>query len=277
MKKAALTLFVCLSALLSFSQTLIKKQTLIPLSNVNGVPFYKDKELNDLIINGFEIDNKGNYYFFGGDNLACLAAFNGNKQIYRKTYKELNSGSTLHIYKNSFYSFTFDKNGKFVYIKINVPDGSISYMNNQLIPKHFLSHEFVDSCVILNVHYANPTGDYFEQYTLAGQFIKRVANMYGVPFFSVPKDAEFLGTWGDKFVFWNVLMDHNGAEQLLLVSKDGKILSTKILPEDGFSGEGYGENPQEDRKIRNGNLYVLGRKGKYTMITEMSLKSFFGQ
>ena len=87
MKTLALTLFACFNFFICFAQSFVKKQTLIPLSDVNGVPFKKDPELNDLIINGFEIDSKGNFYFLGGEKTVCLAVFAGNKQLYRKTYK----------------------------------------------------------------------------------------------------------------------------------------------------------------------------------------------
>ncbi len=80
-----------------FSQTFPKKQTLIPLSNVNGVPYFKDQDMNDIGIDGFEVDEKGNFYFFGGEKLQTLAIFTGNKQILRKTYKQ--DLGQLYIYK----------------------------------------------------------------------------------------------------------------------------------------------------------------------------------
>ena len=59
-----------------------------------------------------------------------------------------------------------------------------------------------------------------------------------------------------------------------MVDKKGRVLASKLLPSN-FSGDGYVSNPPEDRKVRNGSLFVLGRKGKFALITEVPLQSFF--
>jgi hypothetical protein len=66
MRKSMLTFIICFNMVFCIAQKFTTKQTLIPLNNIKGVPFYKDNELNDLVIDGFEIDNKGNFISWVG-------------------------------------------------------------------------------------------------------------------------------------------------------------------------------------------------------------------
>ena len=278
MKRITHTFLICLVTQFAFSQTFPKKQTLIPLSNVNGVPFYKDSELNDLGINGFEIDANGYFYFFGGNKIPCLVVFNGNKQLFRKTYKELNSGSELHFYKNNFYSFAFDKSGKFIFIKINPANGLLSTIANPLVSKKFMSSTFVDSCIVLQVSGSAVDSSHYELYSISGQYLKKVKNEFNLdPKILPEKEAQFLGNWNDNYVFWDLVGDFH-IQKFWLVNKEGKILATKSIANDNnLFGRGYAENPMEHRKVRNGNLYVLGRSktSNYALITEVPLQTFF--
>jgi hypothetical protein len=65
-------------------------------------------------------------------------------------------------------------------------------------------------------------------------------------------------------------------QTFFLISKNGEILNKKSMPNNSIFGAGYAENPSEDRKVRNGYLYVLGRKGQFALITKMPLSSLFG-
>lgn len=278
MKKTFQTLLICLLAHFAFCQSFPKKQTLIPLNNVNGVPFYRDQELNDIGINGFEIDTNGYFYFFGGNTIPCFAVFNGNKQLFRKTYKELNSGSELHFYKNSFYSFAFDRSGKFIFIKINMANGSLNTVDNPLISKKFIANTFIDSCIVLQVPGRVIDSNYYELYSISGLYLKKVKNEYNLNAGIVPeRNAELLGTWNGNYVFYD-LDDDSKHQKFWLVNKGGKILAIKsIINNDNLFGRGYAEEPIEHRKVRNGNLYVLGRSrtGNNALITEVPLQTFF--
>jgi len=277
MKKILQTLLICLITQFAFSQSFPKKQTLMPLSNVNGVPFYKDPELNDLVVNGFEVDPKGNFYFFGGKS-PRLAVFNGTKQVYRKTYKELSSGTELHPFKGYFYNFGFDPKGQLIFIKINMINGALANISNPLISKHFNSYSIVDSCIILRASTENPAADIFEKYDLSGKYIGKVSNEYNVvPKILPEKDADLLGMWNGNYVFYD-LVDDSKLQKFWLVNQAGKILATKaIANNNSLFGRGYAEEPLEHRKVRNGNLYVLGRsqKGNNALITEVPLQTFF--
>lgn len=278
MKNSILALLIALNTFSCFSQSFPKKQTLIPLSNVNGVPFYKAEEMGDIGINGFEIDDKGNFFFFGGERNGCLACFNGSKQVYRKNYNDLSKGSELHLHKNNMYGFTFDRNGNRVYIKINAANGSIIKLPNQFEPSNSSDKIFIDSCIIFEFSGANDSKNYYEQYTLTGKFIKKTSKITEIRSLFFPQAGNdpiysFVGEWNDDYVFWGK-SDLDAPYQLYLVDDKGKILAKRIIPK-GLTGKGYFEEPDEDRKVRNGSFFVLGRKGNYALITEIPLASFF--
>lgn len=281
MKRIVLTLLICFVATFAFSQSFPKKQTLIPLSNINGVPFYKDPELNDIGIDGFEIDTNGYFYFFGGNTVPCLAVFNGNKQLFRKTYRELISGSELHFYKNSFYGFAFDKGGKSVFININPANGSLSTVANPLVSTKFISDTFIDSCIVLQVPSRALDSSYYELYSISGRYLQRVKNQYNLNAGIMPeKDAELLGMWNGNYVFWNLDFSQGDSQiqKFWLINKAGKILAKKSFPNRGnIFGGIYAENPSEHRKVRNGNLYILGRSrtSNDALITKVPLQTFF--
>jgi len=276
-KSLLLVSLICFNYVLCFSQSFPKKQTLILLSNLSGVPFYKDVSLNDIGVNGFEVDDKGNFYFFGGEKTACLAAFSGDRQLFRKPYRELNGGSELHLYKNNFYSFNFDQKGDPIFIKINMTDGSLSVINNNLAKKKYFQHAVLDTCIILEQHGEGRDSVFYEQYSFNGTFIKRVPNLNNLPFANLPdNDCEFLGKWNDNYVFHDVTGDKLDQDTFWLLNREGKILAKKSISRDNvIFGRGYSEEPLEDRKVRNGSLYVLGRKGHFALITEVPLQTFF--
>jgi|GEM_PF-6499882 len=279
MKKVILTIFISASISVCFSQTFMKKQIIIPLNNTTGVPFYKDDQTHDFVEDGFDIDSKENFYFLGGDKSTCLAEFSGNKQIYRKTYKEF-STAALYIYRNNLYTFDNSRNNLFV---LKLIDGSLIKRYNHISAKHFNSYKFVDSSLVLE-YLAGPDFTY-EQFNLNGKYIGKVTGSYNIASNIIPEKGEnpqcvFLGKWNDKYVFWDIVNSNNTQfEKFWLVDKLGNILATKILPNNNIIfGEDYYEAfPTEHRKVRNGKLYVLGRRGSSALITEVPLDSFFAK
>ncbi|BAU55987.1 hypothetical protein [Mucilaginibacter gotjawali] len=277
MKKTTLTLLIALITFSCFSQSFPKKQTLIPLSNVNGVPFYKEQDMNDWVIDGFEIDNDGTFYFLGGDKVDCLAVFSGTKQIVRKTYKEW-PGRQLYFYKNNLYTFGGEKKNQNLIKVLNPSTGLIIKTYCNIPDKHIDQYFFTDSSIIIGA--MGDTAMWYERYSLSGKFIGKSPNEYGVPSFIIPENGkfsscEFLGKWNDNYVFWGN-SDLNAPHQLYLVDNKGKILAKRIIPK-GLTGKGYFEESDEDRKVRNGSFFVLGRKGNDALITEIPLASFFGK
>ena len=254
MRKSFLTLLVCFNSFFGFSQEFVFKQTLIPLDNLNGVPFTKDKDLNDLLIDGFEVDNNGNFYFCGGEKTAVIAVFSGNKQIYRKRYNEFVPGK-LYIYNNKLYTFNYyDKNDLIV---LNPIDGSFIKKYNHISSKNIGFYTFVDSSLITRT--LKTSDDLFEQYTLTGKYVKEVSNLYNLPSSIIPvndSNYELIGKWNDYFIFWDLIRDNNDSQiqKFWLINKEGEVLATKsLVNKNNIFGRVYIENPPEHRKVRNGN------------------------
>jgi len=270
MKKTALISFILLNSFFCFAQSFPKKQTLIPLSNANGVPFYKDQELSDLVIDGFEIDNKGDFYFMGGDKTGCLAVFSGTKQVFRKNNLRLHN-SQIYLCKNNLYTFDHVNNDLII---LNPSNGTLIKKYGHITNKGINSYTFADSSLILEI--LKDTTIFHERYNLTGKFIGKAPNEFDLnPKILPEKDAQLLGMWNDNFVFWDVTGDKLDTETFWLVNKEGKVLATKMLKKTNvIFGIGYAP-PTEDKKVRNGSLFVLGRKGNNALITEVPLSTFF--
>lgn len=281
MKKLSLTLLICLSCIFCIAQTLVKKQTVIPLNNNNGVPYYTDPELNDMGVNGFDVDSKGNFYFFAGAKNGCLAVFTGISQKYRQCYANF-PANELYVYKDSLYTFFKNDSGVNRLVKLNAENGIPQKNYNHLTSKYIDGYKFADGSLIIG-YYDNTEDslkEKFAQYSLTGKFIKRAPGEYNVSAAITPEKGpkaicDYVGTWKGNYVFWSVPQTKMSVEKLYLVDKTGKVLATGILPR-AFSGDGFADNPGEDRKVRNDSFYVLGRKGKFAIITEVPLADFFG-
>jgi hypothetical protein len=277
MKRLIIFLF-CIKSIFCFSQSITKKQTLIPLDNLKGVPFFKDRALYDIGIDGFEIDEKGKFYFYCAEK-GCLAVFSKNTPVYRKIYHDFH-GTSLYIFNGDLYTFSFGGLGVNDLICLNLNNGLVKKRYNHLTSQNIASYTFADSSIIIGTQ--NTGKDLFFQYNLKGRYIKQVSNRYNIPSNIFPPkiqeaDWEFAGKWNDKFVFWNINPESTKNEKLCLVDETGKILITKLLPENFSGDEGYVGNPPEDRKVRNGSLFVLGRRGKSALITEVPLENIFGK
>lgn len=272
MKQTIIILFILFSSLFAFSQGLIKKQILIPLDNNTGVPFYKNEESNDIAIDGFEIDKDENFYFLGGNRVIYLVAFSGNKLLYRKTNKEFAVGTShLYLFNNILYSFNpLSPN---TLLALDPANGRVNNVYENITTKKINSFKFAGNSLITQSF--NSSKFVYEKLSLTGGFIKQVSNSYDLPF-PVANDFEFLGKWNDEFVFWAITGNNLDGQTFFLISKTGEILKKRSLPSNSMFGADYAENSSEDRKVRNGFLYVLGRNGKFALITKIPLSSLFG-
>ncbi|HZY36877.1 MAG TPA: hypothetical protein VFE53_09530 [Mucilaginibacter sp.] len=248
------------------------------MDKVKGVPFYKDDEFG-IIVDGFEIDEKNNFYFLGGYPTVNFAAFSGNKQLFRRTFNKSVPPSQLFIYKKNIYTFDQDKNNLYV---LDISNGSLTKIYPHILNKHVNSYKFVDSTLVVEL--AVDTSSIYEQYSLSGRYIKRASGRYNMPQSVMPsrnpKDSFVLiGKWNNNYVFSGIEVKDLSVEKYLLMNAEGKILATRIVPRNNSTfGEDYYESfPTEHRKVRNGNLYVLGLKGNNALITEVPLTSLFGK
>lgn len=279
MKYIVITLIIWINLFVPFSQNFPKKQILIPLDNQKGVPFEIGNEIKDYYIEGFEIDDKGDFYFLGGSSTICLTKFTGNKLIYRHSFSKNNTiGSQLFFRRDTLY--TYNSAVPHTTSLINSTNGQLIKNYKSKYKEDINSFQFLTDGIVVESYGKSPVHYYL--YNLKGDKMKEVLNKYNLPFMEPSSLApwptsQFIGMWNDKFVFYSRRIDSNGIRDgFFTTDSTGKILQQKVIV-DYLStfGQTFAESPPEFRKIRNNNLYVLGRKGKLAVITEIPLKTFF--
>jgi len=279
MKKVVLLIALSFSILTGFSQNFEIKQVDIPLNNTVGVPYHIDADVNDYAVDGFEVDNKGRFYFMGGKRFASLAIFDGAKQLFRKTYSEFPPGQ-LYFWKDCLYTLDVNKKDLWVLDPIN---GAILKKYGHISNQNIDSYLFADSSLIIQTS----SGDKikFDQFNLKGQYLKKAPGESNIPPFLTsqstgPSQVEFLGEWNGNDVFWD-LIDGPGGGQIQRfwnVDQNRTVLGTRdIVNKNNIFGKAFFENPQEHRRVRNGNLYVLARsrKSNNAVISIVPLDAFF--
>jgi len=254
------------------------KQIRIPLGNESGVPLYKQDIF--YFVNGFDVDEKGYYYFLGGEN-AILACFKGNELVYRKKYDELKANQ-INILDDKLYLFDFkdEKNNLFV---LNKADGSIIDSYKNILKNRVNSFLFMDTGLIIEMFDNKKKIDMstqmeFAMFDLTGKFIKQVGNRYDLPKVMYPNEFEvnatqFIGKWNNNFVYWDYDID-NKLYRFTLRNKECKLIGTANIDKKFFGKPFYG-NPIEHKKLRNGNIYILSQDGNDAVITVLPLKVLF--
>ena len=261
-------------------------QFIIPFDNVKGVPFETlvMGDFTDYIIPGFEIDEEERFYFLSGD-MATLACFEGEKEIFKKKYEQFGSNQ-LHLFEGEFVVFDnlYGRNNLFHLDKRN---GSVLRSFERITENRVNNYHFQDSVLTLAVfdidEQVNIDSEMaYIQYNLTGMLEKTGANLYAL----TDKQRkfgygyEFLGYWKGQLIFWDIDLDMKDGYhkyEFILISSQGRILSKKSIDMD-FLGESlYGKqgNPQEHRKLRNEKIYVLARKGNNAVITVLPLAGLF--
>jgi hypothetical protein len=254
------------------------KQIKIPLDNEKGVPFYYSEDV-DYLIDGFEVDEKGNFYFLGGEN-AILACFKDNSPIFRKRYTEFMSNQ-IYAFNDKLYVFDsyYNKNNLFILDKNN---GTILNNYPLIIRNSVNSFLFRDTTLIMEVFDNKKKIDMstqlgFALFSLTGKFIKQINNPYNLSDILNPKSrtVQFLGQWENSFIYWDYNLDKR-LYKFSLKNIEGKIIATQNIDEKIFGKSFYG-NPIEHKKLRNGNIYILSRDGNDAVITILPLKELFNQ
>jgi hypothetical protein len=279
MKYIAITLIISIKLFSAFSQSLPQKQILIPLNNLNGVPYDIGYEIKDYYIQGFEIDEKGDFYFLGGSSTTYLAKFTGSKLIYRHSFsKNVAIGSQLFFRKDTLY--TYNSEVPHTTYLINPTNGQLIKNYKSKDKEDINSFQFLADGIITESYGNSPVHYYL--YDLRGDKIKQVPNKFNLPFMfsssSAPwATAQFIGMWKDKFVFYSRRIDSNTMKDgFFTTDNTGKIIQQKVIVNYlNTFGQTFAESPPEFRKVRDGNLYVLGRKGKLALITEIPLETLF--
>jgi len=273
MKFSFFTLLFILFFLPVFSQKYIIGKVTLPLDNKIGVPFSKSHEIDDIYIDGFEVDGKDNFYFLGGENADRFVATNGDKITFRKTFREFAPGAKkLYFDKGELY--TLSRYTPVELFAINPVSGGLRTIPIDLKNNKLNGFKFIDAGLILQVFIGSKYA--YQQYDLNGNFVGAVPNEDNRPVFNFPPYAEYLGLLNGNFLFWlpNDKVLH--ADVLVQTDNTGRILVKKALPGESVLGEPFAENPPEHRKYRKGCLYILAQKGKSVLVTKIDVNSFFG-
>lgn len=270
-KSSLLTLLIVINLSVCFSQTGIKRQIVVPMNNLNGVPYSVVEGF--LSLDGFEIDKAGNFYFLNGNTKSSiLVKVKENKFLYRKTYNGY-IGSQLHIFNNNIYVLNYSKNN----ISVFATNGSLITRYNHITSENINSYRFVDSTLVIDT--LDNSGDLnYALYSIKGQKIKNISNPYNLPDRVFRNEQAtgsvlYLGKWNNKYLFWYIDPKRIGYEKFWLVNDDGEVLKTKFFESKQF-GTGY-EDFEEFKKLRNGSIFVFGHKGKQGIITELSPAEMF--
>lgn len=253
------------------------RQIKIPLG-ADGVPFYKEGVF--IYLEGFDVDKDGNFYFLGGEK-ATLACYSGTTLKFRKKYDEFNSGQ-IYLIDRKLYLFDI-ANKKNNLVIIDIPSGSILSRKDSIIKNWVNSYIFRDSCLIIQVfdnkkEINMSTQLAFAQFDLGGRFVKQVDNRFNLPTVLYPNDFElygnlFLGVWEGNYIYCNIDIDTK-SYKFTMRDIEGKLLHTTNIDEKIFGKIFFG-NPYEHEKLRNGNIYILGRDEKNAIITVLPIKELF--
>jgi len=254
-------------------------QIRIPLNNEKGVPYYEAGI--DPAVDGFDVDEQGNFYFFGGDSENVLCCFAKDKEIYRKELSNINPGPIdirdgfLRIFDNKF-----GNNNLFI---LNKSNGDIVKEYKHITDNIVNSSVLMDTSLILMVFNNGAsinikTETAFVSYDLKGMIQSKATNRFNLPSELYPPEfeksaVEFLGNWKGYYVFDDMNID-NKTYVFSLKNKSGKIIGSKSINYTIF-GDSFYENPIEHRKLVNDTLYFLGHDKGTAIITKVPMKYLF--
>ena len=278
-KKNGLYLIPVLTALMIMviGMSFTFKQVKIPLDNEKGVPFYKDKI--DYYVDGFDVDEKGNFYFSGGNN-SIIVCFTEDKLNYTKKFTEFKSNQ-IYIHNNYLYLFDNKYNKRNLFV-LNKNNGTIIKKITKITKDVINSYIFNDSSLIIETFTETNSININENlkyylYSLEGSYVKQVYNKYALPVILNPKNIseEFLGCWNENYVYCEYDLDKK-LYKFILKNKLGKILANQNIEEKYF-GKRFCENPQEHRKLKNGIIYFIGRDKTVVVVTLLPLNILFNK
>jgi hypothetical protein len=285
------------------SSQIIKNQIKLPLDNTSGIPHWIVDGPTSIVINGFDVDSVGNYYFVGGDykkQTTVLAVFKGNKQKYRKIYNThfpgnifIHNSKIYLIYDYNMYNTKVKRNTLY---ELDIKDGKILKKYPRLFENHVRDYAFVDSLMVLMIEDTNrlrpyPPNYYYIILNLKGEFIGRAENqnIYDLPDSLKLKHKknmfhiQYLGRWNNFLLFFDQELtgsSSNANENYKFYFKDinGNTLGATTLDDEALGMLFIESDGYEDDylKLRNGSIYVLGRKDKEdVIITELSVEELY--
>lgn len=254
-----------------------------------GVPFVRDPEEDQYIIDGFDIDSNENFYFLAGKG-AILACFSKDgKSLYRKSFPNLVPGQ-MHVLGNRIYFFEIGLKSLNTLVEIDKNNGMIVQQYPKTIAKvlraygyqqidYYQFDEFSDT--ILHITYIDSEGNEKPKticFNLKGELIANcghhLTNGSGV---ERETHYEHLGKWGNDYVLGRFDDDDNNKYDVSLRDSANNEVAKSFVDRRYLGDPMCGEYcmPQEHRKVRNGKLYMLNRVKNMVAITEIDLASIF--
>lgn len=245
------------------------EQVKIPLNNSSGVPFYYQN--NIYYLEGFEVDEKENLYFLGGEK-PKLRVFSNSKLQFSKDYTEFHV-NFIKLINNKLYIFDIEKKTLFTLNKLN---GDILKLQHFNITRNINSYSFLDSTIVFEyIQRSKGPIEFirvFEQYSIGGKLIQTLHNHQNLSdnLYNEDSDDCLLGVYNDFFVFWSY--NYETFEDIILVkNKTGDTIKEMPLKKDIIGFPFYG-NPPELKLMRNNKIYILGHNNNEAIVTIFKLK-----
>lgn len=277
-------------SLCSYLQTRTRKsnsynQIRIPLDNQKGVPFriiYNDQYL----VQGFDIDSNGNYYFLGGEKATLACYSKDGKSICRKTYPGRVPSQT-YILGEKLYFLEIGANDLYTLVEINRMDGSINHIYSKTIKSvitsygclQVSSYDFRNS--ILHITCLDSQGNEKANakcFNLKGTLLPD-CSQYALSSAAIENETNYmyLGRFDNNYVLGKFNDDGKRYDLSLRDSSNAVIADTfivrTVLKETIIGDEGF--MLPEHIRIKNNKLYTLHRDNNLAVVTSMDLAIMF--
>lgn len=258
----------------------VRRQIEIPLSNKSGVPFEYVKwppTEKGYYVGGFDVGADGNLYFLGWNPVILVKATPHGKILFRKTYTQF-STRDINIVGNLLYVFDKDKKALFV---INPDDGSIirEYQNilKGVVNDYFWNDStlvvwIMDKQRVLSENFDGP----FVKFGVHGEYLGKTNNIYGLPdsiYGTRPRYGALMGKTGGDLIYGRD--EKPGVSSLWAFDSSGYVVGKVYLSDESIGQVHMFLGTHDGAKLRNGNIYFLGRKGKNAVVTEIPAENLF--
>ncbi len=260
----------------------IPKQIRISMNDINGGMFFNENN-DDFYINGFAVDSLENFFFCGGKEVHYISCFSKDKKQFSEKLSFLSFGP-MFLKDGCLYFYTVN-NGDNILKEYAIKSTSISLTRDIEIMsvKKMNSIFFTDTAFIIEllevekisgmVHLKSK----YQLFDLSCQYQCDVENLYNLPQSVFKEDGtQFIGMYQQYYVFYSVL--DSSTCKIFMRNQQGDIVASQNLPLELLGtmlNSSYTGNPEEHKKISNGNLYILGNKQKDLVITIFPLKDLF--
>jgi hypothetical protein len=180
------------------------------------------------------------------------------------------------------------------FYELDAKDGEIIKKQNHIIENEIVDYNFVDSLIVVHLlenpmpNEGNPEA-FFTLLNLKGEIIGKAENnnSFNLPDSLFPRITkkthwfyyQFLGRWHGFLLFLHSVSSSgpNGVRcyEFYFVNKKGEVIGVSTSKNRKIFGKDFCLAPYEHKKLRNGNIYLLGQEGKNALITELSVEELY--